>query len=98
MSEDAAWYQVVVEGELDGRFARYFRGMAVHRDAGSTRLEGEVTDQAALQGLIDLVAELGLVLLSVNRLDSVPTPTRTGSKVGPDPPSDDQPPRQRSSR
>lgn len=70
MSNDAARYQVVVEGELDQRFEHLFQCMTICRSSGQTEIVGDVADQAALQGLLDRVADLGLVLLSVNRVGS----------------------------
>jgi hypothetical protein len=38
-----------------------------------TVLHGEITDQAALHGLLDRVADLGLELIEVRRLPDAPT-------------------------
>lgn len=60
-------YVLVVRGELEGRFSA-FDGMSLSRGGGQTTLEGEVADQAALQGLIDRIGDFGLELISVNRV------------------------------
>ena len=62
-------YAIAVEGELDDRYSIVFEGMTLHRGDGSTTFEGPVRDQAELQGLIDRVADHGLELISVTRLD-----------------------------
>lgn len=72
MTTDTARYQIVVQGELDERFARLFNGMSVRCASGRSEIEGELVDQAALQGMLDRVADLGLVLLSVNRIGDDP--------------------------
>jgi hypothetical protein len=43
--------------------------MTLERVAGTTILTGPVRDQAALQGLLQRVAALGLELVSANALD-----------------------------
>jgi hypothetical protein len=40
-----------------------------HLDDGTTVLEGDITDQAALHGVIRTVRDLGLPLVSLTRLD-----------------------------
>ena len=65
-------YRLVIEGELDDRFAGAFEGMALERKAGTTVLTGPVRDQADLQGLLQRVARLGLTLLSANALEDSP--------------------------
>ena len=57
-------YRIVVSGELSDRFVATFGGMHLERDAGTTSLIGEISDQAQLHGLLDRVADLGLSLVS----------------------------------
>ena len=61
-------YRLVVDGELDDRFAGAFKGMTLKREAGTTILTGQVRDQADLQGLLQRIAGLGLTLISANAL------------------------------
>lgn len=62
-------YEIRVEGHLDSLWSEWFDGLALsHRDDGTTLLVGPVADQAALHGLLAQVRDLGLPLLSVNRL------------------------------
>lgn len=73
-------YQVQIRGHLDDRWSDWIGGMTVLRqDDGTTLLVGPVIDQAALHGVIARVRDLGLPLLSVNRLVDSPDPT---SRVG----------------
>ena len=65
VSETGA-YEIRVQGHLDRRWSAWFDGMTVvASDDGSTLISGEVTDQAALHGLIEKVRDLGLPLISV---------------------------------
>lgn len=63
-------YQIRLKGQLDMHWTNWFDGMviALTRD-GDTLLTGPVADQAALHGLLKKVRDLGLTLLSINRVD-----------------------------
>jgi hypothetical protein len=61
-------YRVVVDGELSERFAEIFEGWTATTSPGLTFLEGEVTDQAELDGLLEHLRALGLGLVSVSPL------------------------------
>ncbi|HXZ75346.1 MAG TPA: hypothetical protein VEH31_31375 [Streptosporangiaceae bacterium] len=62
-------YEVRVEGVLDGRWGAWFEDLQVTSDGSQTVISGPVADQAALHGLLNKVCGLGLVLISVRRLD-----------------------------
>ncbi len=69
----AANYQIVVEGSLDPIWCECLGGLALSevREPGQptiTRLTGRLTDQAALQGVLDTLFMLHMRLLSVERL------------------------------
>ena len=59
-------YRIRVQGHLDQRWVSWFDGMTVtHGADGTTMLEGDVADQAALHGLLQRVRDTGLALISV---------------------------------
>jgi len=63
-------YEIRVNGHLADRWAAWFDGMTVTRQAdGTTVLEGPVADQAALHGLLRKVSDLGVPLVSVTPTD-----------------------------
>jgi hypothetical protein len=64
-----ARYEISVQGVLDGRWAAWFEGLQVTDDGRQTVISGPVADQAALHGLLNKICGLGLVLISVRRLD-----------------------------
>jgi hypothetical protein len=66
----AAIYEIVVESELGTRCAAAFEGMRVEHHAGRTAIVGSVEDQAQLAGLLNRVSDLGLTLVSVEKLES----------------------------
>lgn len=63
-------YQIRIKGHLDNRWRDWFDGMTISlEDNGDTLITGPVVDQAALHGLVKKVRDLGLPLISVNRID-----------------------------
>jgi hypothetical protein len=63
-------YQVRVRGILDSAWSDWFGGFTLTPDAGDvTLLTGVVVDQAALHSLLGKIRNLGLPLLSVERVE-----------------------------
>ena len=62
-------YEIRVLGSLDLHWVAWFEGLQVISDGSQTVICGPVADQAALHGLLSKVCGLGLVLISVRRLD-----------------------------
>ena len=63
-------YQIRVRGVLDACWSDWFEGLTVcpHSD-NDTLLTGPVRDQSALLGILAKIRDLGLPLLSVNRVE-----------------------------
>ena len=73
-STQAMVYEIKVEGHLGQQWADWFGGVTITLEAnGNTLLTGPVIDQAALYGLLKKVRDLGMPLVSVNRVQ----PTQT---------------------
>lgn len=63
-------YEIRLKGHLGREWADWFGGMAVDlTEDGDTLLTGQMADQAALHGLLKKVRDLGLPLLSINRVE-----------------------------
>ena len=64
-------YQIRVKGVLDSKWSDWFDGFAITPQADEeTLLAGPVADQAALHGLLAKIRDLGLPLLSVERVEA----------------------------
>ncbi len=78
---DTGWpavYQIRIEGHLGRAWSGWFAGLSIAlEDNGDTLLTGEVVDQAALHGLLKQVRDLGVPLVSVNRLEPGPSARQT---------------------
>ena len=63
-------YEIRLKGRLGSRWAAWFDGLSIaHGSDGTTTIQGQVADQAALYGLLQKARDLGLPLISVNHID-----------------------------
>jgi hypothetical protein len=58
-------YRIAIQGRLTERLGSAFEGLALEPGRELTVLVGEIRDQAHLYGVLDLVRNLGLELVSV---------------------------------
>lgn len=73
----AGWpyYEIVVKGQLDPHWSSWFEGLAIEALPGDkTCISGCISDQPALQGLLEQIFALNLQLISLQRY-----PRRPGS-------------------
>ena len=60
-------YQIKIKGHLDASLADSFDGLTISNlESGEALLSGQIQDQAALQGVLNRINNLGLTLISVN--------------------------------
>lgn len=65
-----ALYEIRIQGHLDSRRALQFEGLTLtHTPDGETIIYGMISDQAALHGVLSKIRDLGIPLLSVNRME-----------------------------
>ena len=64
-------YEIRVAGHLSANWAARFEGLSMrHEPEGETVLSG-MLDQAALHGVLVKIRDLGLNLISVNRVEAM---------------------------
>ena len=74
-------YQIRLEGYLDDQWTDWFSGLTITlEENGITLLTGPVADQAALFGLLKKIRDLGLPLVSLNRVNPVELDNEKGEK------------------
>jgi hypothetical protein len=63
-------YHIRLKGHLGSEWTEWFGGLTITlEENGDTLLTGPVVDQAALHGLLKEVRDLGMPLVSVNRVE-----------------------------
>ncbi len=69
--DQAAQFEIQVEGTISSRWAEWFHGLNIEsRQEGSqmvTILTGSIPDQSALLGMLQTIHNIGLMILSVKR-------------------------------
>lgn len=69
--DPALIYQIRLKGHLDSGWDDWFGGVHITlEDDGTTLLTCHVADQPALHSLLRQIRDLGLPLISVNRIDN----------------------------
>jgi hypothetical protein len=64
-------FELRVKGHLDARWADWFDGLTLTQvPDGTTVIRGDVADQAALHGLLQVLRDMGLPLISVTPVDA----------------------------
>lgn len=75
-------YEIRVDGHLGARWAAWFDGLAItSENDGTTVLRGSVVDQAALHGLLQRLAGIGIPLISLTPVED-PIPERPAPDHG----------------
>jgi hypothetical protein len=71
--DQPATYKIIVQGKIVQTFSDRLEGMTIQtgtldKNNSLTTLEGELSDQAALAGVLNTLYELHLTVISVRRL------------------------------
>ena len=72
--DQPSYYKICVQGKLEARWAEFFEDMQIEVNQAPgkvpvTVLTGSLPDQAAVQGVLQKLYNLGFPLLSVEKLD-----------------------------
>lgn len=58
--------KIAIQGRLDRKWMKSFEGMKLSYEAGNTILSGNLKDEAHLHGILNLIRDLNLTLVSIN--------------------------------
>jgi hypothetical protein len=69
------FYQIRIVGELDEHWLAHLEGLEISTNPWGkyqkvTQISGWLADQTALSGLLDLLSDLGRVILTVERIET----------------------------
>jgi hypothetical protein len=67
--DEASTYQIRIQGALDQSWSDWFDGFTISQQNGETMLLGKVLDQAALHSILSKINDLGLAIMSVERVE-----------------------------
>ena len=67
-SHGPADYQITVKGQLGDDWSGWFTGASIESEGGATLLTVRQIDQSALHGLLVRIRDLGLPLISIQRI------------------------------
>ncbi len=75
MATEECIYEICLKGHLDEQWVSWFEGFTItysfsHEGTPVTTLSGAIADQAALHGVLIKLRDIGIPLLSVNRVPS----------------------------
>ncbi len=68
LADQPNFYKIRIEGILDPKWATWFEGFSLTIEGNDTVLAGWVPDAPALYGLLTTISDLGMLLISVERL------------------------------
>lgn len=64
-------YRIRVKGHLDSTWSDWFEGLTVSNlEGGEAILVGPLPDQAALQGVLNQISNLGMTLISLHSVNA----------------------------
>lgn len=66
--DQSALYKIRVKGILDSSWSDWFGGFSITVQGDETVLHGRAIDQPALHGMLAKINDLGLVLLSIEKI------------------------------
>jgi hypothetical protein len=61
--------KIIIQGHLDKKWKNSFEGMEISYEGNNTILSVNVKDEAHLHGILNLIRDLNLKLISVNSVE-----------------------------
>lgn len=68
--DQSAFYQIRLKGTLDSSWSDWFGGFSINVKGDETVLIGSVPDQSALHGILAKINDLGLSIVSVEKISN----------------------------
>jgi len=61
--------KIIIQGHLDKKWKSRFEGMEISYDGDNTILTGNLKDEAHMHGVLNIIRDLNLKLISVNLVE-----------------------------
>jgi len=58
--------KIIIQGHLDKQWKNRFEGLKISYEAGNTILTGNLKDEAHLHGILNIIRDLNIKLISIN--------------------------------
>jgi hypothetical protein len=58
--------KIIIQGHLDKQWKNRFEGLKISYEAGNTILSGNLKDEAHLHGILNIIRDLNIKLISIN--------------------------------
>ena len=62
--------KISIQGQLDKNWKNSFEGMNISYEGNNTILTGQIKDEAHLHGILNIIRDLNLKLISINPADN----------------------------
>jgi hypothetical protein len=62
--------KIIIQGNLDKRWKDYFDTIEINYEDNTTILIEDIKDEAHLHGILNLIRDLNLVLISINSVEN----------------------------
>jgi len=67
-NEPTIHVEITIKGSISPEMQGWFEGLSVCPEKGNSRINGILPDQQALYGLINMLRDLGVKILSINTI------------------------------
>jgi hypothetical protein len=61
--------KIIIQGHLDKKWKNRFEGMKISYEAGNSILSGNLKDEAHLHGILNIIRDLNIKLISINQVE-----------------------------
>ena len=61
--------KIIIQGHLDKKWKNRFEGMEISYEGDNTILSGNLKDEAHMHGVLNIIRDLNLKLISINSVE-----------------------------
>jgi hypothetical protein len=62
---------IKIQGHLNGKWKECFKGMEISYEGNNTILTGNIKDEAHMHGVLDIIRNYKLILISINSVERI---------------------------